>query len=41
VPLLKGEGGMPIGIQVVGRRGGDAGVLKAAKWLCNRFGGQG
>ena len=41
VPLLSGENGMPIGVQVVGKRGGDATVLKAAKWLWERFGGQG
>ncbi len=40
VPLLSGEGGMPIGVQVTGRRGGDGGVLKAAKWLWMQFGGQ-
>jgi Asp-tRNA(Asn)/Glu-tRNA(Gln) amidotransferase A subunit family amidase len=38
VPLLTGENAMPIGVQVVGRRGGEAGVLKAAKWLWNQFG---
>lgn len=37
VPLLTGEGGMPIGVQVVGRRGGDAGALRAAKWLWSQF----
>lgn len=39
-PLLSGENGMPIGVQIVGRRGGDAGVLKAAKWLWNRLSDQ-
>ena len=40
VPLLSGKNGMPIGVQLVGRRGGDAGVLKAAKWLWKHFGDQ-
>lgn len=33
VPLLKGASGMPLGVQVVGRRGDDARVLAAARWL--------
>ncbi len=41
VPLLAGANGMPIGIQVVGRRGADGLVLRSAKWLWDRFGGQG
>ena len=41
VPLLTGADGMPIGVQVVGRCGDDARVLRAAKWLWERYGGQG
>lgn len=41
VPLLAGADAMPMGVQVVGRRGADAQVLGAAKWLWDRFGGRG
>jgi len=33
LPLLKGDTGLPIGVQVVGRLGGDAGLLRSARWL--------
>ena len=33
VPLLKGAGGMPLGVQVAGPRGADVRVLAAARWL--------
>jgi Asp-tRNA(Asn)/Glu-tRNA(Gln) amidotransferase A subunit family amidase len=33
VPVLRGASGMPIGAQVVGRRGDDGRVLRAARWL--------
>ena len=33
VPGLTGEHGLPLGIQVVGRRGDDAATLRAAAWL--------
>ena len=33
VPVLKGANGMPIGVQVIGRRGADARVLGCARWL--------
>ncbi len=36
VPLLTGADGLPIGVQVIGRRGADAGVLQAAEWLWDR-----
>jgi len=36
-PLLKGADGMPIGVQVIGRRGEDAKALKTARWLWDRF----
>lgn len=37
LPLLKGEHGLPIGVQIVGRRGDDTGVLRAADWLWRKF----
>ena len=36
LPLLQDEGGMPIGVQLVGRRGNDARLLRTARWLVNR-----
>ena len=33
LPLLTGENGMPIGVQLVGRPGGDEQLLAAAAWL--------
>ncbi len=33
LPLLQDEGGMPIGVQLVGRRGNDARLLRTARWL--------
>jgi Asp-tRNA(Asn)/Glu-tRNA(Gln) amidotransferase A subunit family amidase len=33
LPLLKGENGLPIGVQLVGRRGFDARLLRTARWL--------
>ena len=33
LPLLVGENNMPIGIQLVGRRGDDARLLRTARWL--------
>lgn len=33
VPLMQGEEGMPLGVQVVGPRGDDARLLRAARWL--------
>ncbi|WP_300299268.1 amidase [Ferrovibrio sp.] len=35
IPLLQGEGGMPIGVQLVGPRGSDARLLRTANWLQN------
>src|SRR5690606_10480206 len=32
-PLLTGPGGLPIGVQLVARRGDDAGLLRTAAWL--------
>ena len=33
LPLLTGAEGMPIGVQLVGRFGDDARVLRTARWL--------
>jgi Asp-tRNA(Asn)/Glu-tRNA(Gln) amidotransferase A subunit family amidase len=33
LPLLKGAAGLPIGVQVVSRRGDDARLLRTARWL--------
>lgn len=33
LPLLHGENGLPIGVQLVGRRGDDARLLRTASWL--------
>ena len=33
VPLLHGANGLPLGVQLVGPRRGDARVLRAARWL--------
>jgi len=33
LPLLHADNGMPMGIQLVGRRGDDARLLRSARWL--------
>jgi Asp-tRNA(Asn)/Glu-tRNA(Gln) amidotransferase A subunit family amidase len=33
LPLLNGRHGLPIGVQLIGRRGGDAPLLRVAAWL--------
>jgi Asp-tRNA(Asn)/Glu-tRNA(Gln) amidotransferase A subunit family amidase len=33
LPLLTGDNGLPIGVQLVGRRGDDARLLRTARWL--------
>ena len=33
LPLMEGAGGLPIGVQLVGRRGDDARLLRTAGWL--------
>ncbi|HEX5213113.1 MAG TPA: amidase [Pseudolabrys sp.] len=37
LPLLSGEGGMPIGVQLVGAAGDDARLLRTANWLIGRL----
>ncbi len=36
LPLLHGENGLPLGVQLVGRRGDDARLLRTARWLVER-----
>jgi Asp-tRNA(Asn)/Glu-tRNA(Gln) amidotransferase A subunit family amidase len=33
LPLMGGENGLPIGVQLVGKRGDDARLLRTARWL--------
>jgi len=33
MPVARGENGLPLGIQLVGRRGDDARLLRTAGWL--------
>ncbi len=33
LPLLNGEGGLPLGVQLVGPRGGDVRLMQTARWL--------
>jgi Asp-tRNA(Asn)/Glu-tRNA(Gln) amidotransferase A subunit family amidase len=33
LPLLHGANGLPLGVQLVGRRGDDARLLRTARWL--------
>ncbi len=37
LPLLQGEHGMPLGVQLVGPRGDDARLLRTARWLVNEL----
>ena len=39
LPLMKGENGLPLGVQLVGRRGDDARLLRTARWLAARVAG--
>jgi Asp-tRNA(Asn)/Glu-tRNA(Gln) amidotransferase A subunit family amidase len=36
LPLMQGTNGLPLGIQLVGPRGGDARLLRTARWLAAR-----
>jgi Asp-tRNA(Asn)/Glu-tRNA(Gln) amidotransferase A subunit family amidase len=33
LPLMRGEDGMPLGVQLVGARHNDARLLRTARWL--------
>jgi Asp-tRNA(Asn)/Glu-tRNA(Gln) amidotransferase A subunit family amidase len=37
MPLMQGEGGLPIGVQLVGPRDSDARLLRTARWLSERL----
>jgi Asp-tRNA(Asn)/Glu-tRNA(Gln) amidotransferase A subunit family amidase len=37
LPLLTGEGGMPLGVQLIGERGDDARLLRTANWLVTKL----
>ena len=39
LPLLQGENGMPLGVQLVGARGDDGSLLRIARWLVNELTG--
>jgi Asp-tRNA(Asn)/Glu-tRNA(Gln) amidotransferase A subunit family amidase len=38
LPLLGSAAGLPLGVQLVGRRGNDARLLRSARWLANTLG---
>lgn len=38
LPLLQGPNGLPIGVQLIGRRGNDARLLRTARWLASHLG---
>ena len=37
LPMLQGENGMPMGVQLIGPRGDDARLLRTARWLLNQI----
>jgi len=39
LPLMRSEAGMPLGVQLVGRRGNDARLLRTAHWLVRTLAG--
>jgi Asp-tRNA(Asn)/Glu-tRNA(Gln) amidotransferase A subunit family amidase len=41
LPLLTGPLGLPVGVQLVGRRNDDGGLLRTARWLTAEVGGTG
>ncbi len=40
LPLMQGPSGLPLGVQLVGRRGDDARLLRTARWLVDRVADQ-
>jgi aspartyl-tRNA(Asn)/glutamyl-tRNA(Gln) amidotransferase subunit A len=40
LPLLEAANGLPIGVQLVGPRDGDARLLRTAKWLAAKLAGR-
>ena len=41
LPLMEGPNGLPLGVQLVGRRGDDARLLRTANWLSGHVAGAG
>src|SRR5690606_13825356 len=41
LPLLQGGNGLPIGVQLVGKRGNDARLLRTARWLVQHLNARG
>ncbi|MDA1118775.1 MAG: amidase family protein, partial [Proteobacteria bacterium] len=41
LPLMRGENGLPMGVQLVGRREDDARLLRTARWLASQAGAGG
>jgi Asp-tRNA(Asn)/Glu-tRNA(Gln) amidotransferase A subunit family amidase len=39
LPLMQGENGLPLGVQLVGRRNFDARLMRTARWLVGRLSG--
>lgn len=37
LPLMRGENGLPLGVQLVGQRLGDARLLRTARWLVGKL----
>jgi Asp-tRNA(Asn)/Glu-tRNA(Gln) amidotransferase A subunit family amidase len=37
LPLLQSDGGMPIGVQLIGAPGDDARLLRTANWLMSKL----
>ena len=33
LPLMNGEAGMPLGVQLIGKKGDDARLMRTAAWL--------
>jgi Asp-tRNA(Asn)/Glu-tRNA(Gln) amidotransferase A subunit family amidase len=40
VPAFKGPRGLPVGVQVIGRRGADLETMRAAQWLGRELGAE-
>jgi Asp-tRNA(Asn)/Glu-tRNA(Gln) amidotransferase A subunit family amidase len=40
LPLMASEAGLPLGVQLVGRRGNDARLLRTARWLVDNLQGK-
>jgi len=36
LPLMQGANGLPMGVQLVGPREGDARLLRTARWLASQ-----